>query len=55
MNVFNPCYPKGFSQTYFPKGGCCNPLRIISYEGHIALNLLPVYIGMDILFPLIPK
>ena len=22
---FNPCSPEGFSQTYFPKGGCCNP------------------------------
>ena len=21
----NPCSPEGFSQTYFPKGGCCNP------------------------------
>ena len=39
----NPCSPEGFSQTYFPKGGCCNPLRIINNEGHITLNLLPVY------------
>ena len=22
---FNPCSPESFSQTYFPKGGCCNP------------------------------
>ena len=22
---FNLCSPEGFSQTYFPKGGCCNP------------------------------
>ena len=34
----NPCCPEGFSQTYFPKGGC--PL-IINTEG--TLNLLPVY------------
>ena len=32
-----------FSQTYFPKVGCCNPLWIINTEGHITLNLLPVY------------
>ena len=24
-NEVNPCSPEGFSQTYFPKGGCCNP------------------------------
>ena len=23
--IINPCSPEGFSQTYFPKGGCCNP------------------------------
>ena len=40
---FNPCSPEGFSQTYFPKGGCCNPPWIINTEGHITLNLLPVY------------
>ena len=42
---FNPCSPEGFFQTYFPKGGggCCNPLWIINTEGHITLNLLPVY------------
>ena len=40
---FNPCIPEGFSPAYFPKGGCCNPLRIINTEGHINLNLLPVY------------
>ena len=40
---FNPCCPEDFSQTYFPKGGCCNPLRIINIEGHITINLLPVY------------
>ena len=39
----NPCSPEGFSQTYFPKGGCCTPLWIINTEGHITLNLLPVY------------
>ena len=33
----NPCSPEGFSQTYFP------PLWIINTEGHITLNLLPVY------------
>ena len=38
---FNPCYPEGFSKTYFLKGGCCN--RIINTEGHTTLNLLPVY------------
>ena len=26
--MLNPCYPEGFSQTYFPKGGCCNPLGL---------------------------
>ena len=42
--VINPCSPEGFSsQTYFPKGGCCNPPWIIKTEGHITLNLLPVY------------
>ena len=40
---FNPCSPEGFSQTYFTKGGCCNPPWIINTEGHITLNLLPVY------------
>ena len=41
--ALNPCSPEGFSQTYFPKGGCCNPPWIINTEGHITLNLLPVY------------
>ena len=41
--IINPCSPEGFSQTYFPKGGCCNPPWIINTEGHIALDLLPVY------------
>ena len=42
--VLNPCSPEGFSRTYFPKGGgCCNPPWIINTEGHITLNLLPVY------------
>ena len=36
---FNPCSPEGVSQTYFSKGGCW----IINTEGHITLNLLPVY------------
>ena len=41
---FNPCSPEGFSQTYFPKGGVvATPLWIINTEGHITLNLLPVY------------
>ena len=40
---FNPCYPEGFSQTYFPKGVVATPLQIINIEGHITLNLLPVY------------
>ena len=41
---FNPCSPEGFSQTYFPKGGLLqSPLWIINTEGHITLNLLPVY------------
>ena len=39
----NPCSPEGFSRTYFPKGGCCNPPWIINTEGHITLNLLPLY------------
>ena len=43
MYNLNPCSPEGFSQTYFPKGGCCNPPWIINTEGHITLNLLPVY------------
>ena len=37
------CSPEGFSQTYFLKGGCCNPPWIINTEGHITLNLLSVY------------
>ena len=42
--LVNPCYPEGFSQTYFPKGGIvATPLWIINTEGHITLNLLPVY------------
>ena len=40
----NPCSPEGFSQTYFPKGGLLQPpLWIVNTEGHITLNLLPVY------------
>ena len=42
-HCLNPCSPEGFSQTYFPKGGCCNPPWIINTEGHITLTLLPVY------------
>ena len=45
-NIFNPCSPEGFSQTYFPKGGGLlqpPPLWIINTEGHITLNLLPMY------------
>ena len=43
-NLINPCSPEGFSQTYFPKGGVvATPLWIINTEGHIALNLLPMY------------
>ena len=44
----NPCYPESFSQTYFPKGVCCNPPWIINTEGHITLNLLPVYRFLDV-------
>ena len=40
---FNPSSPEHFSQTYFLKGGCCNPPQIINMEGHITLNLPPVY------------
>ena len=39
----NPWYPEGFSHTYFPKGIVATPLQIINSEGHITLNLLPVY------------
>ena len=39
----NPCYPEGFVLNIFSEGGCCNPLDIINTEGHITLNLLPVY------------
>ena len=43
-SFFNPCSPEGFPQTYFPKGGLLQlPLWIINTEGHITLNLLPVY------------
>ena len=41
--MINPCSPEGFSQTYFPKGGLLQPPWIINTEGHITLNLLPVY------------
>ena len=41
--LINPCSPEGFPKHIFPKGGCCNPLRIINTEGHITLNLLLVY------------
>ena len=49
MKGNNPCYPEGFSQTYFPKGALqlrgvvATPPWIINTEGHITLNLLPVY------------
>ena len=43
LRTINPCSPEGFSQTHFPKGDCCNPPWIINTEGHITLNLLPVY------------
>ena len=43
LSFFNLCSPEGFSQTYFPNGGCCNTPWIINTEGHITLNLLPVY------------
>ena len=40
----NPFSPEGFSQTYFPDGGVvATPPWIINTEGHITLNLLPVY------------
>ena len=42
--IVNPCSPEGFSQTYFPKGGLLQPpFWIINTEGHITLNLLPMY------------
>ena len=41
--MFYPCYSQGFSQTYFPQGGCYNRPWIINTEGHITLNLPPVY------------
>ena len=34
----NPCSPEGF-----PKHIIATPLRIINTEGHITLNLMPVY------------
>ena len=43
LQNINPCSPEGFPQTYFLKGGCFNPPWIINTEGHITLNLLPVY------------
>ena len=42
ITSINPCYPEGFSQAYFPKGVVATPW-IINTEGHITLNLLPVY------------
>ena len=39
----DPYYPEGFPKHIFRMGGCCNPLRIINTEGHVTLNLLPVY------------
>ena len=43
ITFINPCYPEGFSQTYFPKGGVVATPWIINTEGHITLTLLPVY------------
>ena len=40
----NPSSPEHFSQTYFPKGGLLQPpSTIINMEGHVTLNLLPLY------------
>ena len=40
----NPCYPEGFFPNIFSEEGVvATPLRIINTEGHITLNLLPVY------------
>ena len=39
----NPCSPEGFPKHIFLMGGCWNPPWIINTEGHITLNLLPVY------------
>ena len=39
----NPCSPEGFPKHIFLRGGCCNHPWIINTEGHITLNLLPVY------------
>ena len=39
---FIPCFPAGFSQTYFLKGVLDTPLQIINNEGHLTLNLRPV-------------
>ena len=42
--ILTPCFSWGFSQHIFLRGGCCNPpSRIINTEGHITLNLLPMY------------
>ena len=38
-----PCSPEGFCQACFPKGVVVTALRIISTEGQITLNFLPVY------------
>ena len=39
----NPCYPEGFPKHIFWRGVVATPLQIINTEGHITLNLLPVY------------
>ena len=39
----SPSSPEHFSRKYFPKRGLLYPLTIINMEGHITLNLLPLY------------
>ena len=41
-SVFNPCSPEGFPKHIFLRG-VATPPWIINTEGHITLNLLPVY------------
>ena len=38
LHVYYPLFSWGFSE-----GGLLQPIRIINIEGHITLNLLPVY------------
>ena len=43
VDSFNPCSPEGFPKHIFLRGVVATPLWIINTEGHITLNLLPVY------------